>query len=92
MLTCPFCHTEVPNGAVVCRGCQAEIDYSRAKEKLYTTLGCAFFGAIILSITMSRFASSETLMVIGAVVFGALGGFCSLKAFKDPTFNRIKKT
>ncbi|BBP01657.1 hypothetical protein [Sulfuriferula nivalis] len=26
-LICPHCHTEVPHGATVCRGCQAEVEY-----------------------------------------------------------------
>ncbi len=24
---CPHCHTNVPNGATVCTGCQAEVEY-----------------------------------------------------------------
>jgi hypothetical protein len=26
-LICPHCHARVPNGATVCRGCKAEIEY-----------------------------------------------------------------
>ena len=92
MLTCPFCHTEVPNGAVVCRGCQAEIDYSRVKEKFWTIAGCAIFGVFLSLPFQNRFIRADILMIIGAVVCGAAGGYLALKTFKDPTFNRIKKT
>ena len=29
IITCPHCFGEVPYGAKVCRGCQAEIEYGR---------------------------------------------------------------
>lgn len=31
-LICPHCRSEVPRGATVCRGCQAEIEYGSPKE------------------------------------------------------------
>lgn len=36
-IECPHCRSEVPNGAKVCRGCQAEIEYG-APPFLYLIL------------------------------------------------------
>jgi ribosomal protein L40E len=92
MLTCPFCHTEVPIGAVVCRGCHAEIDYARAKEKLYTTVGSALFGAFVSFLAFHKFSNSDNIVIGGGIVFGALGGYLAHKMFKQPIFKRIQKT
>lgn len=92
MLTCPFCHTEVPDGAVVCRGCHAEIDYTRVKEKLWTTAGAAVLGFFLSMLFQNRFMGEGTVIIICMVVCGAAGGYLALKTFKDPTFSRIKKT
>lgn len=44
IIVCPHCHSEIPRGASVCRGCQAEIKYGR--------IGC--MGEII-SVLLSYF-------------------------------------
>jgi hypothetical protein len=41
-LTCPHCHGEIPHGARVCRGCQAEVEYG---APWWANIGALILGA-----------------------------------------------
>jgi hypothetical protein len=45
-LVCPHCYTEVPRGASVCRGCQAEIEYGTPAAAIVAVAIASLFLAI----------------------------------------------
>ncbi|MNM62161.1 hypothetical protein D3C81_734840 [compost metagenome] len=87
-ITCPHCLSDVPYGAKVCRGCQAEIEYGMPPAALLF-----IFLAAILS---AMFIGSATHSIVGWIIFfGVLAGgiWGCAKIFKDRiNFKRIYRT
>lgn len=79
-VTCPHCMNEVPWGAHVCRGCQAEVRYG-------TPRGVAVF-FFILSVVFGWWAAKAVYVFITTnstvlwIVFGAVFLGCALGARK----------
>jgi hypothetical protein len=90
-LVCPHCHGNVPHGAKVCRGCQAEIEYGAPPFAFLVLLVIS----IILGVKTSG-AVSDSLSFLGWVVgIGAFisGGMLLKKQFEDRVnFKRIYRT
>jgi hypothetical protein len=57
---CPFCHTEIPNGAVVCRGCGANKRPAAQRQLLMVSA--------VLAI-VSLFIMMNFIFVVGVVIF-----------------------
>jgi hypothetical protein len=87
-LFCPHCHTNVPHGARVCTGCQAEIEYG--------TPLAAFLIAFLASGFLGWKIGAATYPVLGWILFGVLlagGWYVSWRIFKDRiNFKRIYRT
>lgn len=85
---CPHCRTDVPYGARVCTGCQAEAEYG--------TPPAAILFAILASAFIGWKAGASTHQIVGWIVFialliGAIYG-CT-RIFKDRVnFKRIYRT
>jgi len=87
-VVCPHCHTNVPHGAKVCTGRQAEVEYG------------APAGALLVAIIASGFfglkAGTATYPVVGWIVFGVLTAgslYACYRIFKNRiNFKRIYKT
>ncbi len=90
-LICPHCHGNVPRGAKVCRGCQAEIEYGAPPLAFLVLL---VVSAIVGSKTSG--AVSEALSFLGWVVgAGAFitGAILLTKLFGNRVnFKRIYRT
>lgn len=70
-LTCPHCHNdEVPRGASVCRGCQAEVHYGYSiKEYCFLFIGAGIL-AIIVDSTTGMFANTAFFIaLIGGLIY-----------------------
>lgn len=80
-LVCPHCYTEVPRGASVCRGCQAEIEYGTPTAAIVAVAIASLFLAIK---TVAFIPASLSFLpwIVGIGSFIAGGTFCS-KLFKD---------
>ena len=80
VMTCPHCLSQVPRGATVCTGCQAEVEYGPARMWYLGLLALAVAGG------------SEMSFLVGAVV--AIGGFITLNwVFSERVaFKRIYRT
>lgn len=86
---CPHCHTEVPHGARVCRGCQAEVEYGTPPAALLFVLLVAFFAAWK---TGSVLDSSVAGWIVFALLLGG-GIYGCLRLFKNRvSFKRIYRT
>ncbi len=87
-ITCPHCYSEVPRGAQVCRGCQAEIEYGMPP------------GAILVVLVAAAFcgwkAGAATHSILGWVAFIGLaagGLYGCARMFADRvSFKRIYRT
>ena len=88
-MKCPHCHTEVPFGATVCTGCQAEVEYGTPGILVLLLLVAGLFGGYFAS---TKFGSSTVGWAVGiAIVVG--GGFLFSKLFASRTeFTRQYKT
>lgn len=85
-LVCPFCGQEdIKYGASVCRGCQAEIHYSRK------WLGTFFTGIVLICIGCS-FNSWTWKLVLIAIGLVCIATGIMLAKDKEPYFVRINKT
>lgn len=87
-IVCPHCHTNVPLGAKVCRGCQAEVEYGAPPAALLISL----FVAVVVGINVG----TSTHSFVGWAVFIALSigsVYGCIKFFKDRVnFKRIYRT
>lgn len=88
VVQCPHCYSEVPHGAKVCRGCQAEIEYGAPPV--------AFLFVFIVSMFAGWFIGAASHSIIGWIVFAGLlvGGIWGcVKLFADRiNFKRIYRT
>lgn len=95
ILICPFCHTEVPMGVAVCKGCQAEVKYNEV------TGGSIFLGMIAgfiaLIATFMGAMSGKTIVgliigvVLGVIVYKFLVKALKIKTTSEPKFYRQMK-
>ncbi len=75
---CPFCHTPIPAGAVVCAGCHAfKATIARAK-RLSGTLAFAWLAwlaisALLFNGLMKNFTVEDALGFAGVLGVGGLG-------------------
>jgi len=78
MYTCPHCYDEVPHGASVCRGCQAEISYGGPRYlSIVIFIVAALSGAKVLEFT------SPTVAFTAMVIIFAVGAALTHKLFKN---------
>lgn len=90
MMICPHCRTEVPHGAKVCRGCQAEIEYGTPN----------FVGFIILLLSIlagfklhSLFENLWISIIASGMLFFVMMFISEVKLFPNRVnFKRIYKT
>ncbi|MGH8086007.1 MAG: hypothetical protein ACREPV_12145 [Lysobacter sp.] len=88
VVACPHCHGEVPFGAKVCRGCQAEVEYGTPPAAALLVFLLAFFGAWYVG---SSFGSAFGWVAL--VVFLGGGIYLCQRAFKHRvSFKRIYRT
>jgi hypothetical protein len=80
-LTCPHCHNNVPNGASVCRGCQAEVEYGApGKWYIWLFIVCIISGGML----SSKLPSSIKEFGVGSwLVTFPLGAWLIFKSSKD---------
>ena len=64
---CPFCHTAIPAGAIVCTGCRAELQRGLS-ESASKAIG---FVGLAVGVGLAIAAQSPFLWVVG---FGVIGG------------------
>lgn len=99
-LSCPFCHQDVPNGAFVCTGCQAEIDYNKPtwlgslvnilRMGLMYIFGLAFIFVVIFDRGLGL--KSLWVLIIGVVSIWSLGWFQKKYLIeKEAMFHRIRQ-
>jgi hypothetical protein len=85
---CPHCRTEVPHGANVCTGCQAEIEYG--------TPNSAFLAVFIAATFLGAWIGANSNSVVGWITFVVIlvgGVFGCYKLFANRVdFKRIYKT
>lgn len=90
-LMCPHCHNNVPHGASVCRGCQAEVEYGApGKWYVWLFIACVFGGGML----SSKVPPSLREIAIGSwlVTFPA-GAWLIFKSCKDRViFKRSYRT
>jgi hypothetical protein len=86
--TCPHCHTQVPHGAKVCTGCQAEVEYGAPKE--------ALMAVFVVAIIAGVYLGNRTSAIMGWITFGVLlvgGCIGCFKVFANRVnFKRIYRT
>ena len=87
-IICPHCHNEIPQGASVCRGCQAEVEYGAP--------GSSYVLALFIAIYLGWFVGNKTMSEIGWAIFIAafVGGIVLMnKIFKNRIkINRVYRT
>jgi hypothetical protein len=90
VLKCNHCYTEVPYGAKVCTGCQAEVHYGTNKMSLLMIIFiCLIMGFLVRIIS----ESSEAVALAIIIVFMLLTIYNKNKEQKDIIdFRRIYKT
>jgi hypothetical protein len=90
-LVCPHCRSQVPRGATVCTGCQAEVKYGPAN---------GLFGAALLAGAFVGYKVGHALpdsmsfggWIAGLAVFGGLAALIR-KFYSDRVvFNRVYRT
>lgn len=74
---CPFCHTPVPTGAVVCAGCHAFKSTIARAKRLSGTLAFAWVAwlavsAILLNGLIQNFTAKDALGFVGVLGVGGL--------------------
>ncbi len=80
-LTCPHCYGNVPYGAKVCRGCQAEIEYG-APRSLYSVL---LIASTYLGLSFLSWVVGIGVFIVSSILLEII--------FKDRVaFNREYKT
>lgn len=90
-LICPHCRTQVPRGATVCTGCQAEVKYGPAN---------GLFGAALLAAAVVGYKVGHMLpesmsfggWVAGLLVFGGLSAVIQKFYGDRVVFNRLYRT
>ncbi|MFL9882026.1 hypothetical protein PQR66_03260 [Paraburkholderia agricolaris] len=90
-LICPHCRTQVPRGATVCTGCQAEVKYGAANG----FFGGALLVAAVVGIEVDKIlpgALSVVGWVTGLVVFGGLSVVIQKFYGDRVVFNRVYRT
>lgn len=70
-LVCPHCHNdEVPRGALVCRGCHAEVHYGYSiKEYCFLFIGAGVLAMIVGSFFESLFNTAFFIALIGGFIY-----------------------
>lgn len=90
VLVCPHCHGEVPHGAKVCRGCQAEIEYGTPPFFILVSFIISIFAGFKIS---SWVDNGWVGFFSGILVFIFISGFFEIKIFsKRIKFKRVYKT
>jgi hypothetical protein len=77
-LGCPHCHAEIPHGARVCRGCQAEVEYGPPR---WAKIVALFAGVIAAINLLNRW--SLTVAAVGGVAVVLALYFASRKVFAN---------
>lgn len=94
-LICPFCHTEVPMGVKVCKGCQAEIKYNETPASAIILIVIGMFITLFIALSGKIMGSFLIGLIIGIIVaiFAVkfLGKSFKIKWNKDPMFYRQMK-
>jgi len=62
MLICPYCHTRVPHGAVVCRGCGAQARYGCSEP------GCGCILSVIAGTVVWSVLSSTSAQLLKLIL------------------------
>jgi len=62
MLICPYCHTRVPHGAVVCRGCGAQARYGCSEP------GCGCILSLIGGTVVWSVVSSTSVQLLKLIL------------------------
>ena len=87
-LLCPHCRSEVPYGAKVCRGCQAEIEYGCPPVLFFILVAaCGFLGSKVADFMPTIFGWAT---FIGGVIAGGI--FLSKVFSERVVFKRLYKT
>lgn len=78
-VTCPHCVTEVPWGARVCRGCQAEIEYGTPRGiTAFLGIICLIAGWYAAKVFHLYITDNSTVLwAVFGIVFGGLALLCT---------------
>lgn len=89
-LTCPHCRNNVPRGATVCSGCQAEVEYGTPQAMFVIVL----IIAAVVGVKVGIWFSSVSWLGWVAAAAVTVGGFIACgKLFKDRVnFKRVYNT
>lgn len=89
MMQCPHCMSEIPHGAKVCRGCQAEIEYGTPPVLFLIYLGVSAYLGYMVGTSTWTFLG----WIVGVVLFIGLAILSESKLFANRiNFKRIYKT
>lgn len=72
---CPHCHTQVPDGASVCRGCQAELQYGPPPGLVGAT--------IVIPILIGIFSDTGNFGFFLGIAVAAAGAIFLKRKMKD---------
>ncbi|EEP7800063.1 hypothetical protein HCK70_002164 [Salmonella enterica] len=97
LITCPHCRSEIPHGANVCRGCQAEISYGTSGFMMLVLLICplviaAFLSSLLDAVGFSKLPNIKLAIEICACIAMWIYGIkWSQRKYKDRIrFERVK--
>jgi uncharacterized protein YdhG (YjbR/CyaY superfamily) len=77
LLKCPHCHGDIPKGARVCRGCQAEVQYG---APWWANIGALLVGAVTWANMMSW---SPTMALVSGIAVAVVLLFAAAKLFSN---------
>ncbi|ELW2866014.1 hypothetical protein ABVL22_004300 [Salmonella enterica] len=97
LITCPHCRSEIPHGANVCRGCQAEISYGTSGFMMLVLLIgplviAGFLSSLLNAVGFSRLPNIKLIIeVCACIVLWIYGIKWSRRKYKDRIrFERVK--
>ncbi|ECH2288237.1 hypothetical protein FOE33_24415 [Salmonella enterica] len=97
LITCPHCRSEIPHGANVCRGCQAEISYGTSGFMMLVLLICplviaAFLSSLLDAVGFSKLPNIKlTIEICACIAMWIYGIKWSQRKYKDRIrFERVK--
>lgn len=85
-LVCPFCHTQVPVGAIVCRGCQAEVHYNHRKYGFWVYLLVLLFVSPIFVGILGGTLGKIIIMLLGKEIGGLIFGIIAIISLFLPLY------
>lgn len=91
-LVCSHCRTDVPRGASVCTGCQAEVEYGSPGSLYVAALAAAAFVGFEASRVLPESMRLAGWGIVGVIAFAALCFAIEKACANRVVFKRIYRT